>query len=275
MAEYQLFPDIKLIVGDIYHTSCDNTMEISYCIKGVCEYRLNDEYYYVMDKKYFICMHDDTQKYLMSCSADQRGITLLIDLRCNSEAVAEFIDIPDIFRNIQYCEQHIFDADEKIQKLFSEIYYKSDEYKISMLRIKLLELFMLLSEQKRAFTEQQKVIKQVGAFICQNISEHFTIAQLSEIFGINQTALKSGFKEVLGCPVYTYVKNRKMFCAAEIMCGTDMRIIDIAEEVGYCNASKFSSAFREVMGVNPKYYQTEHKNASSLTNRLIHEKLAY
>ena len=66
-----------------------------------------------------------------------------------------------------------------------------------------------------------------------------------------------------------------MFRAAELMSTSDMRIIDIAEEVGSCNASKFSSAFREVMGVNPKYYQMEHKKPGARQSRLISENFAY
>ena len=56
---------------------------------------------------------------------------------------------------------------------------------------------------------------------------------------------------------------RKMFRAAELLRGTDMKIIDIAEEVGYCNASKFASAFRDVVGRAPRDYRTEHKLTAS------------
>ena len=80
------------------------------------------------------------------------------------------------------------------------------------------------------------------------------------MFEIDGTTLKSLFRQIHGCPVYNYAKNRKMFRAAELLRTTDMKVIDIAEEVGYSNASKFSSAFRDVMGVNPKYYQMEHNS---------------
>ena len=100
-------------------------------------------------------------------------------------------------------------------------------------------------------------------------------AYLCKMFGINPTTLKEHFKQNFGCPVYSYAKNRRMFRAAELMTASDMRIIDIAEEAGYSNASKFSSAFREVMGVNPKYYQMEHKKLRTRQSRFISENFAY
>ena len=166
-------------------------------------------------------------------------------------------------------------AAEKIQKIFSDIYNESTNPKASMLRIKTLELLMLLSERKKVSREQQEFILRVGAFICRNVSEHYTISELSEMFRLNQTTLKEQFRQNLGCPVYSYVKNRKMFRAAELILASDMRIIDIAEEVGYCNASKFSSAFREVMGVNPKFYQMEHKKLYAQQRHFISENFAY
>ena len=48
-----------------------------------------------------------------------------------------------------------------------------------------------------------------------------------------------------------------MFRAAKLLRDTDMKIIDIAEEVGYSNASKFSYAFRSVMGAAPKRFRME------------------
>ena len=66
-----------------------------------------------------------------------------------------------------------------------------------------------------------------------------------------------------------------MFRAAELLRTTDMKVIDVAEEVGYSNASKFSSAFRDVMGVNPKYFQMEHKSSRWISNSGILPQITY
>lgn len=273
MAEYQLFPDIKLIIGRHNAPLAVNTTEISFCIRGICEYSIDGKYYYL--KSGSCIVRRNISETAVSYSSDHCGITLLIDSQLKSAAFSDILDMQDIMRKMSCGGRYIFSADEKTEKLFSDIYKEQRASKAAILRIKVLELLMLLSERKSAHCEHHELMEQVGAFICRNVSDHYTISELSEMFGINPTTLKERFRQTFGCPVYSYAKNRKMFRAAELMSTSDMRVIDIAEEVGYCNASKFSSAFREVMGVNPKYYQTEHKKLSARQERFISENFAY
>lgn len=270
--EIQLFPDIKLICGGKPDIADGNTLEISFCISGVCEYSVNGEYYYLTEKNCIIARHDERSDCHTACSSDYCGITLMIDSRYNGRAFAELLDMPDILRNMQSCGQHIFTADETVQRLFSEIY---DTSAASMLRIKVLELLMLVGEKRCSVSEKNRRIRKVGSFISENLCEHYTIAQLSQLYETDQTTLKSKFRQTFGCPVYTYAKYRKMFRAAELLRDTDMKIIDIAEEVGYSNASKFSGAFRGVMGKAPKSFQMERKKARKFKKRPISTELAY
>ena len=161
-----------------------------------------------------------------------------------------------VMRNIQDCKQCIFTADDNIQRLFSDI---CDTFNTSMLRIKVLELIILMGEKRSSACEKSERIRNIGSFICENLCDHYTIAQLSGLFEIDRTTLKKLFRQTFGCPVYTYAK----------------KIIDIAEEVGYCNASKFSSAFRDVIGTAPKNYQTERKKTRRHKNRQISTELTY
>lgn len=273
--EIQLFPDIRLIYGAIPDIADEDILEISCCMKGVCEYRKGSDYYYLTSKSCMILRHDAGSECRTSYSPNYCGISILIDSRCRSAGFADILDMSSVMKSIGSNEQCVLTSSEKIQKLFSEICSEISEPKTSMLRIKTLELLMLLSEQKTVSRDQQALIKQVGAFICRNAADHYTISELSEMFRLNQTTLKEQFRQTFGCPVYSYAKSRKMFRAAELISTSHMRIIDIAEEVGYCNASKFSSAFREVMGVNPKYYQTEHNKLRTQQSCFISENFTY
>ena len=66
-----------------------------------------------------------------------------------------------------------------------------------------------------------------------------------------------------------------MFRAAELLRDTDMKVIDIAEDVGYCNASKFSGSFRDVMGTAPRDFQTEHKKRQKHKDLSVSAQIAY
>ena len=263
--DIQLFPDIRLIYGAIPDMAGKNILEISYCMKGVCEYRTGSEYYYLTDKNCMVLRHDASSECHTFYSANYCGISILINPRCKSAGFADILDMSSVMKSIGSTEQCVLTSSEKLQKLFSDIYSEISKPKSSMLRIKTLELLMLLSERKPVSRDQQALIKQVGAFICRNVSDHYTISELSEMFRLNQTTLKEQFRQTFGCPVYSYAKSRKMFRAAELMNTSDMRIIDIAEEAGYCNASKFAKAFSDVMGTTPRQFRMEHSCAANST----------
>ncbi|MCR4795718.1 MAG: AraC family transcriptional regulator [Ruminococcus sp.] len=272
MAEFRIFPDIRLIVGKADDIGLENGIEISFCKSGICEYAVGNEYYYLTAENCIILRRGADRESRISYSSDYCGISLLIDSRYNGKAFEELLDMSDILRNMQSCEQCIFSADDNIKRLSSEIY---DTFSTSMLRIKVLELLMIMGEKRCTAGEKSERIRKIGSFVCKNLCEHYTIAKLSEIFAIDRTTLKILFRQTFGCPVYTYAKNRKMFRAAELLRDTEMKIIDIAEEVGYCNASKFSGAFRDVMGIAPKTFQMERKNTRKYKNRTISAEFAY
>lgn len=272
--EYRLFPDILLVCSDTPVISRRNTAVISCCISGVCEYHTDSGYSYLTKGscRIFRCSGDNLCK--AEASTDCRIVSVLVDMKGSGTGFPEFIGIPDILRDT-YTDDDWFFQDERITKTFSDICCELSRGKESLLRIKALELLMMLSEEKSRPCRREESIRKAGRYICSHISEHFTISQLSEMFAIDPTSLKAGFRQVLGCPVYTYAKSRKMFRAAVMLRETDMKIIDIAEEVGYTNASKFSKAFCDVMGVNPRYFRMEHKQAAGSTNLSISQLMAY
>ena len=74
-------------------------------------------------------------------------------------------------------------------------------------------------------------------------------------------SLRKVFKAVYGAPVYQYVKRYKMKAAAELLISeNNLNIAEIAQRLGYDNASKFSSAFRDIMGVTPQHYRNRQED---------------
>ena len=265
MAEIQLFPDIKLVCGSEHNNFYGNKAVISICISGNCEYRSKHEYHYLTSGKCIVTGGAASDCHT-AYSSGFCGITMLIDSRY-SGSLNEMFGIRENFTDIRENEVCIFQCSENILKLTQEIYSAYNCSQAVKIKIKAIELFMLLEEQKNKHCEHTEVIRRAGRFICKNISEHYTIEKLSELFAITPYTLKTEFSRYFGSSVYAYTKMRKMFHAAELLGNTDMKIIDIAEEVGYCNASKFASAFNSVIGKTPKNYQMEHNFRKNRENR--------
>ena len=262
MNEFQIFPDIRLVCGKVSRSGSDDLKEISCCISGICEYHIGGEYYYLTKENCIAVDHGLCGECEVSYSADYMGFSLLIEPDRENADSSELLKTPDILRDIANFESNIFAVDARLEAVISDMSCYCKEQNESMIKLKALELLMLLGEQRRMGNEQKQKIKHIGMFLCQSESEHITICQLSDIYKINQTTLKSTFKRCFGCNIYTYARNRKAFFAAELIKNSDMKVIDIAERVGYSNPSKFSSAFRKVIGISPvQYRKTTNRSA--------------
>jgi len=102
---------------------------------------------------------------------------------------------------------------------------------------------------------EQEIAEDTLAFCMEHIQEHYTIQFLARRVGISPTKLKIIFRRVYDAPLFAYIRAEKMRFAAQQLAFTNKRILDIAEACGYDNASKFSAAFRDVMGCSPKEYR--------------------
>ena len=88
-----------------------------------------------------------------------------------------------------------------------------------------------------------------------------TIESLAKKMSISETLLKKSFSIVYGVPIQSFMREQKMKAAAVMLKQTDMKVADIAMQFGYSNPSKFSAAFRKVIGKTPNDYRSDAANA--------------
>lgn len=98
-------------------------------------------------------------------------------------------------------------------------------------------------------------IRKIADFIKKDLQKRYTIADLSEIFGINPTSLQESFKDIIGQTVDDFVKEIRMKRAADLLSATSLSIGEIAHRLGYKNQGKFSSAFKQRQGIGPFEYR--------------------
>lgn len=168
--------------------------------------------------------------------------------------------------------------EDYIERLFSELYFVPKKIKRDYYKVKALELILYLDalqpytakkQHMYFFKEQIEKIKAIEEMITSDIQVHYNLSELSEMFDISVTGMKECFKEIFGDTIYSYLKRYRMNKAAALLVDSPKKTItEISGLVGYENASKFSSAFRSVMGQTPmEYRKTFRQNGSDLTNR--------
>ena len=109
-----------------------------------------------------------------------------------------------------------------------------------------------------------RFVKAVSDYIAENLNEKITLKQLTSEFGISDTYLQNAFRSVYGMPVISFIRAQKMQSAAQVLIHTTRTIDEIAEEFGYENESKFSAAFKKIMGDTPGVYRKAHSKITIL-----------
>lgn len=96
-------------------------------------------------------------------------------------------------------------------------------------------------------------------YVTAYIDDHFTLDihrdQLARIACMGLTKLSYTFKEVCKCTIGEYIQNKKMGHAEHLLANTDMSINQIAQLVGYKDASRFSELFCKSTGLLPNDYR--------------------
>ncbi|HVU94703.1 MAG TPA: AraC family transcriptional regulator [Puia sp.] len=88
-------------------------------------------------------------------------------------------------------------------------------------------------------------------YIEKNYHTPYTIIDLARIVGINQTKLKSGFKDLFGCTVFGYVKDLQMGKARQLLLDEKLFVSEVADRVGYSCPQHFAAAFKRKFGMLP------------------------
>ena len=277
IAVYQPFPGMELVYNDMHMEYCSKTqnpkegvIEINYCKEGRCECSFGEySYCYMAADDLSICSLQAKSHASSFPTSHYHGITVTIDFNSITDEMKRILELLsiDLEHILSFAEKQDFymiRANEMIRHVFSELYTVQDHIKLSYIRIKILELLLILTEidfndYRTDYIYFSKVqrdqIRQIHDFIIENIAEHYTIETLSERFKISPTAMKRCFKGMYGAPIYTYLRTYRLQIAEKLLCEGQLSVGEIASQIGYTNPNKFTSAFRSEYGMSPSEYR--------------------
>lgn len=85
-----------------------------------------------------------------------------------------------------------------------------------------------------------------------DLSQHISIADLSQKVALGTTKLKNGFAQQYGTPIYSYLRIKRMLRAVELLTDTDKTVKEIARLTGFKHKNNFTSAFKRYHGYTPR-----------------------
>jgi|GEM_PF-2639690 len=105
-------------------------------------------------------------------------------------------------------------------------------------------------------SDDNAVVERARAILMESLRSPPTVEQLARRIGVNQTKLKSAFRELVGLPIYEFIQRERLRLACSMLANTSLTVSQIAFTVGYNHASNFSNAFSRQFGVSPREYRS-------------------
>jgi AraC-like DNA-binding protein len=274
---YLAFPGIELVYNDMHMEYCNKTqkprsgvIEINYCREGRCECAFGEQSYcYMSAGDLSICSLQRRSHTSSFPTSHYHGITVTIDFAGITEEMTMIlellsVDLSRIFEFSRKQDFYIVRASKTVQHIFSELYTVQEHIKTSYIKVKLMELLLMLTELdfdtgKADYVyysqAQRNCIRQIHDFMVDHIAEHYTIGELAERFEISPTAMKNCFRGIYGAPIYTYIRTYRLQIAERLLREGQLSVAEIAAKIGYTNPNKFTSAFCSEYGIPPTQYQ--------------------
>lgn len=150
-----------------------------------------------------------------------------------------------------------------VECIFNGLYTLHPSLVVPYCKLKTQEFILFLSQLpsceisslQLCDTEQVKIVKEIHSFLTANLKNRYTIEYLSKKYLLNTSTLKSTFKAVYGMPIAAYMKEYRMNEAITYLRKTNYSMAEIASFIGYENQSKFTAAFKNVVGVLPTTFR--------------------
>lgn len=273
---FSLAPGVILSFNRIYthvwplaQTETANILLLNFCLNGRCEVDLdNGQFAFLSQGVMALGTQQVTEPYRYPSSVYE-GVELFLDLdTLEQEPYCLFldagIDLATLIRHFQAAQKlYLAQAPAAIQGILSELWALRDTEDIWRMKLGSARLLLELERQPyvphpriRYFTLSQVAIaKEVHSILLSDLSQNHTARELAERFQIGETSLKNYFRGVFGENLSVWLRKARMRRAAELLRDTELRVAEIAAQVGYENQSKFAAVFARQFGCSPLEYR--------------------
>lgn len=136
-----------------------------------------------------------------------------------------------------------------VSGMLEKIYKAEDLF--GLRTVLMLEITAVITQLHTENSQYTPVVRQIMKTIDENYKEDMNLKTLSYKYNMNTSYLGQIFQKEVGCSFNQYLNNIKNEKARHLILHTNMKINDIAREVGYPDTSYFYRKFKQCYGVSP------------------------
>lgn len=150
---------------------------------------------------------------------------------------------------------HLEEGDLEQQKLLALIMNAKTHEELSDACDFLLDL---IDREKEETNITHLTVKRMCGMIHEYYGTGITLDEIAERLNMTPEYVGTLFHKEMGVNFSTYIKNYRINKAKELLCGSNMKLYEVAEQVGYVDPKYFSRVFKEATGMLPGDYRKSH-----------------
>ena len=104
---------------------------------------------------------------------------------------------------------------------------------------------------------ETELVTRLTQYIDQHYQEEISLQHLADVTHFSVRQITRRFKDATGMSIFDYILSQRMNHARALLVTTDMKVTDIALEVGFNTPSYFCGQFRRMMGCTPNQYRED------------------
>lgn len=114
--------------------------------------------------------------------------------------------------------------------------------------------FFSFEQTLQNYKEESTLALEIKKYLDDNYLEEFILDDLAKSFDLSVVHLIRVFKKEFGLPIHSYILNKKVHFAKELL-SSNMPIIQVAQNSGFFDQSHLNRSFKRIFQITPKEYQ--------------------
>lgn len=247
----------------IYHVH--NSCELLFIEQGVAEYKINNEKYTVGPRSVLIIGSTDPHgRHFSATPCIRYGLTLLPPYLQSLPTINSLTNIyqthsPEVASKLYSLDEDVF---QRLIQIIWQLHEETNEnpdgngdLTYALLLELTIHLKRLLQLEKQDISGARQSMQELKNYIDLHYAENLSLERLSEQFYLQPNTISKNFRKYFGKNINSYINAVRVSNAVRILEQREIRITDLAEEVGYSSINTFLRQFREKMNISPLQYK--------------------
>lgn len=258
-----------IVIRDIKSIHWHDDIELIYVLRGVTHYEMANETIEIragegifVNSRQLHLIHPDKDEDCELLCLIFHPIIICSTQHITDNYVKPLIDNKDIqyvhLKSTVLWHKRILDDISEMEKFCSD---DRGHMKVMKLVFDLWEqLYDNLTDncgvEESRINQDLSCLKNMVSYIHKNYRNKVTLADICQAGNVGKSKCTLLFAKYSNVSPMEYVKNYRIEQGARLLTLSDMQITEIAYEVGFADASYFSKAFSEKIGISPIKYRS-------------------